>query len=104
MVSPDFVNLTAGNGSWAGPWTGSPLVMSKWLLWQGQMITPSSTEPTGQPWWGQIALKALNSPPGGWGTTYFSSPTTPPPTTTSEIGTAGLSGVDSLPWAVDVPV
>ena len=98
MESPEVTNSTAGSGSWAGPLTGSPLVMSKWLLWQGQTITPSATEPTGQPWWVQMALKALNSPSFGWVTTYFSSTTRPPPTATSEIATVVplYAGIESL--------
>src|SRR5262245_14861897 len=39
---------------------GDPVVMSKWLAWHGQMISPPSTCPTMQPWWVHTAEKALN--------------------------------------------
>lgn len=63
------------------------------LLWQGHLMTPSSTEVTGQPWWVQIAVNALNAPEVGWVTTYFSSRITPPPTGTFEVATVALAAV-----------
>ncbi len=49
----------------------SPVVASKWLWWQGQMIWPPSTEPTVQPWWGHTASNALKVPAVGWVTTVL---------------------------------
>ena len=39
------------------------VLVENWLPWQLQMIVPSSTEVTGQPWWVQMLVNALNSPP-----------------------------------------
>ncbi len=47
--------------------------MENALPWHGHMITPSATDPTGQPWCVQIAEKPLNSPSAGCVTTTFSS-------------------------------
>lgn len=58
--------------------------MRNLLPWQGQLMVPSATVFTMQPWWVQTAEKALNSPAWGWVTTTFLSViTVPPPTGTS---------------------
>lgn len=51
----------AGSGllAWL-PGVGDPVLMSNWLWWQGQMISPFWTLVTAQPWWVQVALNALN--------------------------------------------
>jgi hypothetical protein len=35
---PSTATLTAGSGVEAGPLTGEPSVILKWLWWNGQMI------------------------------------------------------------------
>ena len=39
--SPLTVTCLAASGFWAGPDTGLPSSTEKWLLWQGQTISPS---------------------------------------------------------------
>src|SRR5690349_20571354 len=51
--------------------------MLKLLLWHGQLITPSASLATSQPWWVQTLLNALNVPAVGWVITW--SPTILPP-------------------------
>ena len=51
---------------------------------RSQVIVPSATDDTTQPWWVHTAENALNSPATGWVTTTLSrSRTVPPPTGTS---------------------
>ena len=70
---PLTVTSTSPSGAVAGPpWT-EPSSMENLLPWHGQLIVPSATDETGQPWWVQIAEKPLNSPSAGCVTTTFSS-------------------------------
>lgn len=50
----------------AGPCNTAPVSWSYFAPWQGQIMAPSDSEPTAQPAWVQVALKALNSPARGW--------------------------------------
>ena len=55
-------------------------------------MVPWATFATRQPWWVQMALKALNSPDLGWvTTTWAASKTLPPPTGMSETLIASLA-------------
>ena len=67
--------------------------MENWLPWHRQMIASPWISDTGQPWWVQMLLNALNSPSVGCVTTYLaSSRMTPPPTGTSAVATLGPDG------------
>ena len=81
--SPDTVRLTGASGLFAGPPSTEPSAAEKTLPWQAQLIFPSATEATTQPWWVHTALNALNAPAVGWVTTILRSVRmTPPPTGT----------------------
>ena len=93
--------VLAGNGllAWLDD-VGAPVVMSKWLMWQGQTICPFSTLVTAQPWWVHVALNALNWPADGCVTTKSAGALmTPPPTGTSAV----LTGVPLGAAAPDDP-
>lgn len=62
MESPWTVIRSAGRGLVAGPPATEPSVMRNSLPWQGQLMVPSATVATVQPWWVQIAENALNAP------------------------------------------
>src|SRR3954451_15008023 len=77
--------------------------MENLLPWQSQLMVPSETLATRQPWWVQTAEKALNSPSVGWVTTTFSSvKIDPPPTSIWEVGT-GKSDPEAEPDPESVP-
>ena len=62
IVSPETVICFAGSGRWRGLRPPSASAMRNLLPWQGQSMVPSATLATVQPWWVQMAEKALNSP------------------------------------------
>ncbi|TQM58235.1 hypothetical protein FBY41_3595 [Humibacillus xanthopallidus] len=49
-VLPETVTVLGVSPVGAGPETGSPVVMSKWLWWHGQTIWLPSKDATVQPW------------------------------------------------------
>ena len=63
----------------AGPASTSPFSIENLLPWHSQLIVPSETLDTTQPWCVQIAVKHLNSPALGWVTTTSSSAKIAPP-------------------------
>jgi hypothetical protein len=77
--------------------------MSNMLLWHGQTIIPFWILVTGQPWWVQIGLNALNWPADGWVTTKELPWITPPPTGTSAVLTGVPLGTAPPDVADDVP-
>ena len=98
----------SGDLAWL-PEVGAPLVMSNWLLWHGQTISPFCTLVTAQPWWVQVALNALNWPADGCVTTNSAEALmTPPPTGTSAVftgvplGAAALDEPDEVSEPADV--
>ena len=102
--------VLAGNGllAWLDD-VGVPVVMSNWLWWQGQLISPFSTLVRVQPWWVHVALNALNWPADGCVTTNSADALmTPPPTGTSAVltgvplGAAALDDPDEVAEPVDV--
>ncbi len=82
----------------AGPVTTEPSAIEKALPWHSQLMLPSETELTMQPWWVHTAEKHLNSPSAGWVmTTWSSGKIVPPPTSMSEVcAKASAPPVDSL--------
>ena len=46
----------------AGPCSTEPSAAENTLPWQAQLILPSATDDTRQPWWVHTALKALKVP------------------------------------------
>ena len=60
-VSPSTSIVLAGSGLGAGGLTTEPSVIEYLLPWQSQLIV-SVTVATGQAWWVQMELNALNSP------------------------------------------
>ena len=97
---PDTETFRGASADGAGPETGAPSLIEKWLPWHGQTISPPVTDPTGQPWCVQIALNALKSPFAGWVTTTFWSMIVPPPTGTSAAATV-VPPVPLLPPEAD---
>src|SRR4029450_9246467 len=70
----------------AGPVTPEPSAIETWLPWHSQLMVPSETELTMQPWWVHTAEKHLNSPSDGWVmTTWSSGKIVPPPPSMSEV-------------------
>ena len=59
---PATVTSASGNGLVAGPVCTLPSSIENWLPWHWQLILPPSIWVTGQLWWVQILLKALNFP------------------------------------------
>ena len=86
-MSPETVICFGGQRLGApGRRATEPSVMLNLLPWQGQLMVPSATLLTVQPWWVQIAEKALKSPASGWvTTTFWSLKILPPPTGMSEV-------------------
>ena len=81
MPSAPTVTDFAGSADVAGPCLTSPVAMSNWLPWQAQLMTPSLTLVTVQPWCVHTAENALYSPSVGWVmTTLADSMIVPPPT------------------------
>ena len=86
IESPETVIFSSASGNVAGPCSTSPFSMEYLLPWQSQLMVPSETLDTRQPWWLQIAVKHLNSPSVGWVTTTSSSAKiVPPPTSMSDV-------------------
>ena len=84
--SPSTVMATSSSGEAAGPPSGEPSSIENRLPWQGQLMWPSDTDSTWQPWWVQVVPNALNSPSLGWViTTCSSAKIVPPPTSMSEV-------------------
>ncbi len=73
MASPWTVIDSSPSGWVAGPLTTDPSAMENALPWHSQMMLPSETPLTMQPWWVQTAVKHLNSPWLGWVMTICSS-------------------------------
>src|SRR4051812_24624552 len=91
---PSTLICSAGSGFGAGPASTEPSAMRYLLPWHGQSMVPFATVPTVQPWWVQIAEKALNSSFFGCVTTIFwSLKILPPPT--------GISDVFANSWPPD---
>jgi hypothetical protein len=85
---PASLTFFAGSGFGAGPDSGEPSVIEKWLPWQGHTIWPPDISLTVHPIWVQMALNALNCPLVGWvTTTCWPARIVPPPTGTSASGT-----------------
>ena len=53
------VTVFSGSGVSPGRPSTEPSATAKRLPWQGQLIVPSATSLTAQPWWVQVALNAL---------------------------------------------
>ncbi len=86
IESPETVIFSSASANVAGPSSTSPVSMEYLLPWQSQLMVPSETLDTRQPWWLQIAVKHLNSPSVGWVTTTSSSAKiVPPPTSMSDV-------------------
>jgi len=64
-LSPSTLIIFAGSGLGAGGFSTEPSVIEYLLPWQSQLIV-SVTVATGQSWWVQIELNALNLPASGW--------------------------------------
>lgn len=90
MSPPSTVTVFSVKPLRAGPESTAPVERSKALAWHGQTMCPSRIWVTGQPWWGQMLEKALNSPSVGWVTTVCAPATMiPPPTGTSAVEATG---------------
>ena len=98
ISSPATVIGTSRRADVAGPLLRpSPFSMENLLPWQSQLMVPSETLATRQPWWVQTAENALNSPAVGWvTTTFWSAKIVPPPTSMSEVG---VTSADQLACA-----
>src|SRR5436305_416790 len=103
MVSPLTAAVMLFSGFWVcglspGPATFTdPSVIEYRLPWHGQLIVPSLTSLTGQPWWVQTAENALKVPAVGWVTTTDWLMTVPPPTGTSDFFVVNVPPPPVLP-------
>src|SRR6266487_3460909 len=100
ISSPLTVTVLAANGAGAGPpWT-EPSAIEYLLPWHGQLIVPSLTVETVQPWCVHTAVKALNCPAVGWvTTTFWVSNTLPPPTGLSDVLADTPAAPGLSPWS-----
>src|SRR5690349_17844764 len=88
------VTPLAGRGAVAGPALTSPVEMSKRLPWHPQLMVPSETSLTMQPWCVQTAENALKAPEVGWvTTTFWPAKTLPPPTGIVALEMASLTAL-----------
>ena len=92
IASPVTLTATGGSGFLAGPPATEPSEILNLLPWQGQLMVPSETVLTVQPWWVQVVEKATMLPASGWVTTTLAGAKIRPPPTGMSATVASASG------------